>query len=191
MTRINGPVMTQRTSVGNVHANFVDQEVVGDRLVPTQIEVLLPGADGQPRLEMFIEVIDGVPRCTELLLKRTEAGREIRPRDLRAIDLEDFVETFVAMVSAEIVEVKDGVAKSVVRAGEDFVRDGAKAVRQSRKGSRRAMTDDRRQRVADVYNAQESGGIEAVEVAFAVSRSTAIRYINAARDAGLIEKRTK
>ena len=132
MTRINGPVMTQRTSVGNVHATFVNQEVVGDRLVPTQIEVLLPGADGQPRLEMFIEVIDGVPRCTELLLKRTEGGREVRPRDLRAIDLEDFVETFVAMVSAEIVGVEDGVAKSVIRAGEDFVREGAKACRLSR-----------------------------------------------------------
>lgn len=192
MTRIAGPAMTTPVSWGSVRSAFGRHEVVGDRLVPEQVEVLLPGADGQPGLEMFIEVIDGVPRCTELLLKRSEGGREIRPSDLRRIDLETFIESFVGMVSPEIVEVDDkGGGKAVIRPGEEFVREGARVVRQSRKGSRRPMTDDRKQRVADVYNAHESGGIEAVELAFSVSRSTAIRYINAARDAGLIEKRAK
>ena len=191
MTRIKGATMTTNTSVGQVHTPMFGHEVVGDRLVPREIEVVLPGADGQPKLEMLIEVIDGVPRCTELLLKANDGGREVRPMDLRAIELEEFIETFVALVSSQIVEVKDGTVKSVLRGGEESVRGGMKTVRDARKGSRRIMTGERRQRVAEIYNAHETGGIEAVELAFNVSRSTAIRYINSARDAGLIEKRSK
>lgn len=191
MTRIEGPTTTVRTSIGTVTAPMFGEEVVGDRLLASPIEVDLPGADGQPRLEMLIEVIEGVPRCTELTLRRTEGGREIRPRDLRAIELENFVETFVALVASEIVERDGGSISAVVRGDEASVRGGMKTVRAARRGSRRPMTDERRKRVAHVYNAQEAGGIEAVELAFQVSRSTAIRYINAARDAGLIQGKTK
>ena len=53
------------------------------------------------------------------------------------------------------------------------------------------MSASRKRRVAEIYNAHETGGIEAIERAFSVSRSTAIRYIRAAREADLIEKGTR
>lgn len=70
-----------------------DYVIVGDRLwVPPIIEVEFPGTDGQPAFFMVIEVIEGVPRCTELTLRRHEGGREIRQRDLRAIELDSWIE---------------------------------------------------------------------------------------------------
>ncbi len=191
MTRIKGPTAIHRSSVGTVKAPMMGGEVVGDRLVPSPIEVDLPGADGQPQLEMVIEVIDGVPRCTELTLRRNEGGREIRPRDLKAINLEDFVETFVSLMSSEIVEREAGKISSVVRGDETSIRAGMRTVRAARKGSRRPMTDERKQEVAQIYNAADLYGLEDVQDRFRVSRSTAARYVKAARDAGLIERRTK
>ena len=189
---LTGPVMTVKTDFGYVRSPMASGEVVGDRLVPTPIEVDLPGADGQPALFMRIEVIEGVPRCTEVTVRSTDGGREVRSKDLRAIleeGLDSWVEVFVSLCSAEITERTGEHLAAVHRSGEEAVRKGMRTIRDVRKGSRRPMTGERRQRVADVYNAQESGGIEAVEAAFAVSRSTAVRYIRAARDAGLIESR--
>lgn len=189
MTRIEGPAHVQELPFGWLRAPMFSGETVGDRLVPSPIEVDFPGGDGQPSLFGVIEVIDGVPRWTELTLRRTEGGREIRERDLRAIELDNWLEAFVASMSGQIRQRDDGVIEAVYRSNEASVREGMKAIRNIRKGSRRPMTADRLSRVAEAYNAQETGGIEAVEVAFTVSRSTAIRYINAARDAGLIERR--
>jgi hypothetical protein len=187
MTRIKGFVMTTNLGFGWLRSSPFGMEVIGDLLVPSPIEVEMPSTDGEPTLDMLIEVIDGVPRCTELVLKRTEGGREIREKDLRAIEVDHWIESFVALVSAEVVPNGSG-ASGHFSSDADAVRRGVKTIRDVRKGSRRPMTADRRQRVADVYNAHETGGVEAVQTAFTVSRSTAIRYINAARDAGLIQK---
>jgi len=196
MTRLKGPVITRRVEFGYVRTPMGKAGVVvGDRLVPPVIEVDFPGADGQPSLYMLIEMIDGVPRCTEITFKRTEDGREIRDKDIRAISkaegLDAWIETFVTLCSGELVpSEKAGQVTAVYRSDPNTVRTGMRAIRDVRKGSRRPLTPDRKQRVADVYNAQESGGIEAVEAAFSVSRSTAVRYIRAAREAGLIESRS-
>lgn len=194
MSRIKGSVMTRRVGSGYIRSPLKGAVVVGDRFVPPVIEVDFPGVDGEPSLDMLIEVVDGVPRCTEITIKRTEGGREVRDKDLRAISkaegLDTWVETFVALCSGQIVENDDpDMTTALFSSGEDHVTAGIKTIRDARKGSRRRLTDERKQRVADVYNAHESGGIDAVETAFAVSRATAVRYIKAAREAGLIEKR--
>lgn len=192
MTRIKGPVVTHSTGFGWVRASMTDHAVVGDRLVPSPIEVDFPGADGQPALTMFIEVVGGVPRCTELTLRRSEDGREIRTKDLKNIikgGLDSWIETVVAMCSGEIQESKPGEIAAAF-GGQDRALAGMRTIRDARKGSRRPLTPQRKQRVADVYNAHETGGIDAVQTAFTgISRSTATRYIKAAREAGLIEKR--
>ncbi len=180
--------MTVELSSGGRVTSPIDasSQRVGDRIVPSPIEVDLPGVDGQPQYNMRIEVLDGVPRCTEVAIKRIEGGREVRQKDLRAVELESLVETFVAVCCFEpIGEAGVGISVST----EEGVRAGMRTIREIRKGSRRPLTGERKRRIADVYNAQETGGIEAVERAFTVSRSTAARYIKAAREAGLIEKR--
>lgn len=186
---ISGPVMEVQVEWGTVRATMAGLVVVGDRVVPPLIEVDFPGVDGQPSLFMRIEVIEGVPRCTELTLRRADNGREIRPRDLSAVQLDSFIEMFVAVCSGRVTASSSQGWAGEFGDGEAFVRGGMKTIRDVRKGSRRPLRGERRQRVADVYNAHESGGIEAVEAAFVVSRSTAIRYIRAARDAGLIHPR--
>ncbi len=194
MTRIDGPVLTHRVPpYGWLRTPMLPTSMcaVGDRLVPSPIEVDFPGGiDGHPALYMLIEVIDGVPRCTELTIKRTGDGREVRTKDLRAVELDSFVERFVSLVSGGPIKVISEYEISAdVPLGEDAVRRGMKTIRDVRKGSRRPLSEERKRRVADVYNAHDTGGIEAVERAFDVSRSTAIRYIRAARDVGLIERR--
>lgn len=190
MSRIKGPIVrTVELPFGWLRAGVMHGEIIGDRWVPNTIEVDFPGADGGVSLYMLIEVVDGVPRCTELTLKRVDEGREVRQKDLRAIELDSWIEAFVARCSDQLQTSEDGQVSAIHRGDEREVIDGMKTIREVRRGSRRAMTDARKRRVADVYNARESGRIEAVEAAFAVSRSTAIRYIKAARDAGLIEKR--
>jgi len=135
---------------------------------------------------MIIEVVDGVPRCTELTFTRFEGGREIRQRDLRAVELDAWIESIVGMCAGRLTESPDGVLSYNI----DFdFQAGMKAIRDVRKGSRRTLTDARKQKVAELYNTHETGGIEAVMKAFGVSRSTAIRYIKATRESGLIEKR--
>lgn len=167
-------------------------QIVGDRLVPSPIEVDFPGGtDGLPSLFMRIEVVDGVPRCTELTLRRSseKGGREVRQKDLRMIELDSWVETFVAVFSSEITVNSGGRVTAVYSGDEESLRRVMKTIRNVRKGGRRPLTEERKRRVAELYNAHDQGGIEAVEIAFTVSRSTAARYIKAAREAGLIEKR--
>lgn len=191
MSPKQGPVRTININGGRLRMPMLGGQVVGDRLVPSPIEVDLAGIDGQPCLTMTIEVLEGVPRCTELAIRRVDGGREVRPRDLRAVELETWVEAFVSLCSAEFVE-RDSTTGAYSAAWPDSelaLRRGMKAIRDVRKGSRRPMTGERRQRVADVYNAHQSGGIEAIMVAFGVSRATAIRYIKSAREADLITKK--
>ena len=175
-----------------LHADDWPRSVVrvGDRLVPKRIDVELPGADGQPRLEMTIEVINGAPRCTMLKMERNDEGLEIRQRDLRQISLEEWVESFVALMAAEVVESDDGSISAIYDGSPEQAKDGMRAIRDARKGSRRPMTDERKKRVAETYNAQSIGGLEAVEAAFGVSRATAARYVRQAREAGLIPEAT-
>ena len=195
MTHIEEPVQTViQTRFGHITFSRT-WTLVGDRAIPNQMELVFPGPGGQPQMEALVEVIDGVPRLTEWRLVRSPDGREIRQMDLRKVNVDGLVEQITASCAAPILghdPEKDTVKLGLPGWGGPGVRqESAKFVSRSRQGSRRPMTAERKQRVADVYNAQETGGIEAVEIAFEVSRSTAKRYINAAKDAGLITRGVK
>ncbi|MFE5342344.1 hypothetical protein ACFQ80_19120 [Isoptericola sp. NPDC056578] len=190
MTHIKGPVLTRHIEWGVLRTPMRGGVRVGDRVVPPVIEAELLGkAYDAPAVHMVIQVLDGVPRCTELSLKRVEGGREVRPGDLTAIKVEDWVENFVALCAGELRPSPPGVTVARFNSGPDAVLAGMKTIRDVRKGSRRPLTEARMARVAEVYNAQESGGIRAVELAFTVSRSTAQRHIRAAKKAGLIPEK--
>lgn len=194
MRHIQGPLQIIKVPQGRLIAPMLKAPVrVGDRLIPSQVEVDFPGTPEQPMLHMFIEVIDAVPQCTEITLEAREGGAAVRLRDLQNIPLETWIETFVGIFAAQVVgeDEKTGEVTAIERRDDDALRGGVKAVATARAGSRRAMTADRKQRVAHIYNDQPSGGLEAVAVEFGVSRSTAARYVKAARDAGLISGRAK
>lgn len=166
---------------------FDEGHIIGDRLVPSPIEIDFPGGGGQPALFMRIEVLDNVPRLTEYKLTRIENGREIRAKDLEIVKVDDWIETFVAMASSVITKNEDGVLEAEFRAGPEHISQGAKAIGDARKNSRRPVKTSDFEEAAKIYNAQDTKGIEAVMAALNVSRSTAVRRIRKAKELGLIE----
>jgi len=61
--------------------------------MPQRIDVHFGGGK-QPNLHMVIEVVDGVPSCTSLMVARTPGGHEVRTKDLRPVRLEDAITRF-------------------------------------------------------------------------------------------------
>lgn len=165
--------------------------LVGDRYAPAAIEATFPGVDGEPSADFKIEIRGGVPRFVELRLSATEGGREVRPKDLEAVDIDSWVEV-VTSACSWVVTSREGSAYALGPSDDSsVVIAGAHAIQRARNISRRLMTEDRLQTVADAYNSSETHGLQAVEKAFNCSRSTASRYISAARSAKLIDDRRR
>jgi hypothetical protein len=167
-----------------------DDVRIGDRLVPRLIYVDFPGADGQPRLTMTIDSSSGVPRCTDLRIESVEGGREVRTKDLRAVEVDNWIETIVPLTTAQVVSEGDGGQVNAVRFVPDSDSADFKAaratLRQARRVGRRKVNDDLLRRVAEVYKGEELRPAEAVQLAFGVAARTAFRYIAEARNRGLL-----
>lgn len=164
---------------------------VGDRYAPSAIEATFPGVDGEPSADLRIEIRGGVPLCVELRISASHGGREVRPKDLAAVDIDRWVEV-VTSACSWVVTSRDGSSYALgLSSDSSVVIAGARAIQRARKNSRRQMTQDRLQTVADAYNSSEAHGLEAVEIAFNCSRSTASRYVAAARTAKLIGDRRR
>ncbi|WP_404475140.1 hypothetical protein [Microbacterium aerolatum] len=155
---------------------------VGDRQVPSPMILELREPD-EPMIELTIEVINHVPRVVDLRIRRPEGGREVRKKDL-ALDLESLVEHAVAIGSGRHTDATESggrVSRFPFGFPEDQreqeLRRGIRAVQQARGRSQRQMTPDRMQKVAEIYLAQEVGGIEAVAEVYNVHRATAARWI--------------
>jgi hypothetical protein len=176
---------------GWVEADELDTVEVGDHLMPRLIDIVFPGADGQPRLEATIDSSSGVPRCTALHLTTGEGGREVRTTDLRAVELESWIEAVVPLYMAEITERHPGGGVSAVIRTADTDADDYKrakaALRRTRRNDRRKVTPEVLRKVARTYASDPLRPAEAVEVAFDVSTRTAYRYIQLARDGGYLE----
>jgi hypothetical protein len=162
---------------------------VGDRLVPSRIEAEVWQGEGIPVVSLVMEVINEVPRCTELTVRSGEGTREVRQKDLRSIELDSWVEILVANAAGQVTRTRDGMLSASWPIDPSAVQPGRRTIAESRKGSRRALTDALWRRVAGIYLSQDSLGLEAVEAAFGVSRSTAARYVRASREAGHIGPR--
>jgi len=185
-------LMADRLGAGfTMYWSLVDLAQVGAYAMPARIEVNLSTGLHDPDIELVVRVISGVPRCTELVITRREDGREVRPKDLAAIDLETMVEVVSARWLGEI-EPDGGVGFGMGMVFDaDWTRQARRAITKLRDGSRRPVTTAELQQVADVYNAHETGGLEAVMVAIRKSESTAARRIRDARKAGLIGERKR
>lgn len=173
------------------HAEWLEDSyvVVGDRYLPSKIEVVFPGGTDspQPGLEFTIEVVKEIPTVTRVELKTREGGRGIRPSDLDDIRrrLNDWTEDIVAGSMMEVLSNVEGRLVVVDRA--DAHRANARAARAMQSGGRRKITTEHLQRVAEVYREHEEGTpIEAVEIAFGTSYRSAARWVQKAREEGLL-----
>ena len=168
-------------------------ELVGDVGVPSPVICRHLGDDGQPDVELTFEVWKGVPVCTEVrLTAKKEAGTHVRAKNLKAVaaQLEDDIEEWISYLAHEPQPAPPGRRRWVRRSGPPGTspeqRAAMRAVRTARKEVRRKMTDEHHQRVAEVYQAATTARTEAVARAFAVSYRTAQRYIEKARNEGVL-----
>lgn len=181
---------------GSLHYPLTGEwHAVGDREVPSPIILRLRDEDS-PVVDVTIAVVDHVPRIVDLHFTRQDNGREIRQKDLD-ISLADLVEQAAALASARVMSTDSGGSPEVSWSPRAFaaeqrtaeIRRAMRTIQTSRRRSQRQMTPARLQHVADVYQAQESGGIEAVADAYNVHRATAARWIAQARAAGILPAR--
>jgi len=97
--------------------------------------------------------------------------------------LEDCVHEWLALLGYKRV----GPGK-FVGLGRDDLRESRRVITSARRQTRRKMTGEHLTAVAEAYNAAKGGpGVEAVAAAFSVSERTAWRYIEKAREAGLLD----
>ena len=161
---------------------------VGDRFVPQRISVHFPGGDSQPSVDMIIDVIAGVPMCTELKLTKKPGGHEVRSKDIRLVRVEDWMEYIVAACSHPFAETADGAVriddpdhKGPDSAEKRRVEKLRQPVRNANRG-RRNIDREFLERVAAVYREHfdDRPGV-AIERAFGVKQRTAAWYVELCR----------
>lgn len=162
----------------------------GDRPLPRHFVAVFPDDQGAPELHLRIEMRDGQPQCRELFLAALPNGQEVRPTDLRSINLEDLIEVACQLVAHHVTDVfGDAIVTEHSRNATDLdtVR---RQVRKARRDTRRQLPDSKLPEVAEVYRNNPTAPTAAVEQAFGLnSRRTASLYVKRARDAGLLEEK--
>lgn len=156
---------------------------VGDRSVPSRIVATFPGNLEGPDLSLTIEVRQGIPVYTELVLRSQPGSPDVRNKYLANIHLDDWLEAIVAACSRRRVGPNTWV-------GEADNHAAVVNVRQARAGRPR-LAPEHLVRVAEIYREHVAGRpTEAVKRAFGVSDRTAARYVQAARKAGILPPTT-
>jgi hypothetical protein len=162
--------------------DMLDRVRVGDRVIPRRIDVTIPKTGDLPSFSMRMEVRRGVPVCTEVTVRAKDDGREVRTTDLRAVQIEDWLEDVVAAASLHVISESEGSVTAEHRGDADARRAAIKTIREARAASRRKITDELLERVAEVYRENvHDHPTQAVERAFGVSYRTASRYVQMAR----------
>ncbi len=143
-------------------------------LVPSDVDVDFSRDASGPLRTLKIEVRQGVPVCTEIRLASRPDGRGVRPSDLEAVDLANWIEDILSECTWQATP--DG---PISRPGE---RASRKAIEHARRVGRRKVTPALLQRVAEVYREHiDAKPIDAVRDEFDVSYRTAARYVELCR----------
>ncbi len=168
---------------GTADASMADRpSEIGDRIVPNRIRVHHPGIDGQPSLTLDLEVVGGVPQCRGVSIVSVDDGREVRPLDLDAVKLSQWVADTFAAFAFE----RNGVAMERADGGPTGQKQdlaAANEFQRARRG-RGARTINRQliQEAAEIYKKNfSSSPTKAVASAFGVSERTASGWITRAR----------
>lgn len=166
---------------------------VGDRVVPRWVNVVFPGAGGQPRLTLRLEVVDGVPQCREVVVSSVEGGREVKPADLKAVHVTEVLEEVFAALSGRLTKTESGRTVILEEWGQRAQNEAVKQIVASRKGRHaRRITPELLAQVAQIYRDNIKGNpTEVVATNFGVSKRMASDYVSRARAAGLLPPTTR
>jgi hypothetical protein len=145
-------------------------------LIPSQIDVDFSRDRNAPLRTMKIEVRQHIPVCTEIRLSARSDGRGLRPMDLQAIDLSNWIEDILSECTWEIAP--DGIPIH-----QPGAKVGRAAVKHAQKAGRRKISTELLTRVAAVYRAHiDARPIEAIQAEFDLdSYRTAARYVQMCR----------
>jgi hypothetical protein len=179
------------STIGYVEFPATDRVEVGDRVMPTWVDVVMPGDGDQPRLTLRLEVVDKVPQCRQVTITSSEGGREVRPADLKAVHVTEILEEVFAMLAGRVVD-EGGRTVIVEEWGERAQSEAVQQIAAARKGRHaRSVTPGFLQEVAEVYRSNIKGNpTQAVQTAFSVSKRMASEYVKRAREAGLLPPTT-
>lgn len=146
----------------------------------------------RPTVELEIEVLNGVPVCQAIHVRRM-AGPSLSGTELRRVPLTDVIERACRDVALRLVEVlPDGSAAWEPPQG-DAVLERAVARDVIKARQRRKITDALLRDVARIYREQLESGQPTQEVAaaYGVSKAQAARYVRQARDRGFLGATTQ
>jgi hypothetical protein len=162
---------------------------IGDSLVPSVIYLTadVPLKSERPAFTVRYEVIGGILRSTDFTFWTERPSQVVRRRDIEwAAEHFDDLRT-EALTACTLRRGPDGSWE--MPSDRNEVRG---AVRNLPRPSNRSLKDSAfLDRIAEVYNANPTGGSEAVADAFEVSRAMAQRYVKAAREARLVPDRRR
>ena len=169
---------------------------IGDRGgVPRHIRYEHPGDGTHPGVEIGIEVVEGVPWVTFVALLGEPGARRVKAADVKAVAgrLEDLVESALSTASYEQPKGKSSwlAIRSLSKPNAEAETMALPEIRRARKRANRKVTSELLQQVADVYRKGDPAPTEAVRRAFGCSHRTAARYVQLARDAGLLSSTTQ
>jgi hypothetical protein len=150
-----------------------------------------PGDEGQPALEMAVEVRDGAPVCTEIRLIADDSS-QVRVKDLRMIagTLEDHLENIAAASVWERAPGAKWWGQGTPAFREDrerLARSQRKLVQTARRTAHARVSPEAIATAADLYRAAQGNRLKAIEDGLGVSQRTAARYVAKAREAGLLD----
>jgi hypothetical protein len=154
----------------------------GNRLVPNRVVITTSGIDGQPKLRLELEAIDGIPECRQLSISSVASGRAVRQVDLDSIKLNEWVADSFAAFAFErrdsgFIRIEGGPAGSAqdIHAANDFQR--------ARRGKgARIVNQQVIEEAVEIYKRNiRHGAIQAIADAFGVSTRTASSWITRAR----------
>jgi hypothetical protein len=180
MTRARGP--------WRADFRLDDRVRVADRELPRTLDVWSDNTGDAPGVRLtFVLVGDGY-ECRQITFTAPKGGREVRSVDLRALHIEDVLETAVTMVGTIITDDRaDGVTVSVPITNPGEAREAVSAVRAGRRAARQKLSEDMLQQVATTYRDNVADQpTEAVADRFGVAARTARLYVRRARDAGFL-----
>ena len=175
--------MTQETRVvetDQFRATVGNYVTVGDHLMPSFVEVVFFNFD-EPDSWVRIELRDNIPRIVEVGWRSAPTAREIKSKDVRALDFTDLIAVFYTAA------VRDG--RGADRSPDqdaDFERV-VRGILEERRTGKRRITGEFLQQVAAVYRANiDHAPTEAVARTFGVKHRQAGGYVKEARKRGLL-----
>jgi hypothetical protein len=167
----------------------------GDFMLPRAYAATITESADHPGLSITLVVdVDSFGRtsCRELTV-RSVAGAPITPATLRSISLPDLLRVSARAATEKVKPGRGGgfVMAPMTAADLTAFYGQFAGARKPRQGS--PITDEQLRQVAELHRGAAAQGlapVKAIQTAMHVSRSTASRWVAAARSHGYLEKRS-